>query len=135
MYRLFDLYAGRPPRDWSKELLTLFSPPAASGAATATPAARPAAAAPTLPLEAYAGSYVDSTYGGVEVSLAEGALRAHFGREELGGLEPWNYDTFRAVGPPPARSRTVMTFLTDGAGRVTAVRVFGVVFNRARPAR
>ena len=133
MYRLFDLYAGRAPRDWSKELLALFAPPVASAAAASTtPAARPAAVPPSLPLEAYAGSYVDSTYGGVDVSLADGALRARFGREELGGLEPFNYESFRAVGPPPARSRTLMTFLTDGTGRVTAVRVFGVVFNRAR---
>jgi hypothetical protein len=31
------------------------------------------------------------------------------------------------------RSPTIMTFLTDGTGKVTAVRIFGVVFNRARP--
>jgi CubicO group peptidase (beta-lactamase class C family) len=129
MYRLFDLYAGHVPRDWSKELLALFAP-AASRAAPAPP---PAGGPPSLPLDAYAGSYVDSTYGGVDVSLVDGALRARFGHEELGGLEPWRFDSFRAVGPPPVRSSTIMTFLTDGTGKVTAVRIFGVVFNRAPP--
>jgi len=133
MYRLFDLYLGRPPRDWSAELLALFAPPAAPRDPAAS---RPTPVAPTLPLAGYAGSYADSTYGAVEVSLAEGALRARFGREDLGVLQAWSYDSFRAEGPPPLSSRTPITFLTDGAGRVTALRLFGVTFTRARsPAR
>jgi CubicO group peptidase (beta-lactamase class C family) len=135
MYRLFDLYLGRSPRDWSADLLALFHPPR-SPAASAGAQPRPPATPPALPLERYAGSYADSTYGGLEVSYANGALRARFGQEELGILEPWDYETFRAVGPPPEASRTMMTFLLDGAGKVASVRVFGVTFSRARtPAR
>ncbi len=131
MYRLLDLYLGRTPRDWSADLLTLFHPPRAAGA-PAGATTRPAATPPSLPLERYAGSYVDSTYGALDVTHANGVLRARFGNEELGVLEPWDYDTFRAVGPPPAASRTIMTFLLDGAGKVASVRVFGVTFARAR---
>jgi len=134
MYRLFDLYLGRPPRDWSADLLAMFKPPRTP--AVSPPAQpRPPATPPSLPLDRYAGSYADSTYGGVEVSLANGSLRASFGKEELGVLEPLDYESFRAVGPPPAGSRTIMTFQLDGAGKVASVRVFGVTFRARPPAR
>ena len=135
MYRLFDLYLGRPPRDWSADLLALFAPPRPAGA-PAQAEQRPAATPPSLPLERYAGSYADSTYGGLEVTHSNGVLRARFGKAELGVLEPLDFETFRAVGPPPEASRTTMSFLLDGTGRVASVRVFGVTFARARtPAR
>ena len=128
MYKVFDLFAGNSHRDWSAELKEFF----ARRGGGATTAARPAnAAAPSLPLGQYAGSYADSTYGTLEVTFAGGRLRARFGTEDLGPLEPWQHESFRAVGPPPALGRTAVTFLPDGSGGVAAVRVFGVTFQRA----
>jgi CubicO group peptidase (beta-lactamase class C family) len=132
MYRVFDLYAGNPPRDWSTELKDFF----ARRSASARPATRPAnAAAPSLPLVGYAGVYVDSTYGTIEITAASTGLRARFGTHDLGVLEPWEHESFRAVGPPPALGRTAVTFMPDGSGGVTAVRVFGVTFQRAPTGR
>lgn len=130
MYRLFDLYRGNAPRDWSSELRALFAPARAAPATAA--ARRPAEGArPSLPLERYAGSFVDSTYGTVEIKLVDSALYARFGKADLGRLEPWEYEMFRALGPPPEAQRTPVTFVPDGAGQVASVRIFGVNFLRA----
>ena len=131
MYRVFDMYAGNAPRDWSTDLRQLF----ASARAQATNAAPTRPAKPTPPtfaLDRYVGTYVDSTYGAVDVTLENGALRARFGREELGALTPWDYDSFRAHGPPPEEAQVPVTFVPSGAGTVASVRVFGVTFARAR---
>lgn len=127
MYKVFDLYAGNPERDWSTELRALFT--TARGPASSAPARKTAAAPPSLPLERYAGSYADSTYGAVDVVLTDGALFARFGNEDLGRLEPWEYDSFRAKGS------STLTFVPDGAGRVASLRVFGVSFMRVQQRR
>jgi CubicO group peptidase (beta-lactamase class C family) len=123
MYKVFDLYAGNVARDWSAELRALFA--RGTNAASNTPA--PPDARPSLPTEKYAGTYVDSTYGDVIVTHANGALRARFGKEDFGALEPWGYESFRSS----QGQRTVLTFTRDAAGNATSVRVFGVQFTRA----
>jgi hypothetical protein len=85
----------------------------------------------SLPLERYAGTYVDSTYGDVVVTHANGALRARFGKQDIGMLQPWGYESFQGHGPPPEEQRTLLAFTRDAAGNVTAVRVYGVTFIRA----
>lgn len=122
MYKVFDLYSGNPDRDWSAELRKLFG----AETAAAAPPARPAnAAPPSLALARYAGSYADSTYGTVEVALADGSLRAKFGNEDLGILVPWEYEIFRSP-------ESVLTFVPDGRGNVASVQVFGTSFVRVR---
>jgi CubicO group peptidase (beta-lactamase class C family) len=129
MYKAFDLYAGNPPRDWSTELNTLFHPPRRAPAAVPAPAVP---SAPSLPLEKYAGTYVDSAYGTIEVAFANGSLRARFRGADAGPLTPQRFETFRAQSPPPADEQTIITFVVDGAGGVTALRAFGIRFDRAR---
>ena len=132
MYKVFDLYAGNPPRDWSADLKAELARRGGGGGAPSRPATP---TAPSLPLERYAGTYVDSTYGTIDVSVAGGALKARFGTEEIGVLEPWDFESFRAVGRPPSLQRTAVTFVPDGVGGVTAVRVFGITFQRVAAAR
>ncbi len=128
MYKVFDVYLGNPERDWSAELRKLLA-----GAEAAPAPARPAnPVLPSLPLERYAGTYADSTYGAVSVTLADGALHARFGNEDIGRLDPWEYETFIAVGPPPLDQRAGLTFILDGAGHVASLRTYGVSFVRSR---
>ena len=131
MYKVFDLYSGNPERDWSAQVLALFSG-ARRAASPAAARPREEAAKPSLPLERYAGSYADSTYGAVDVTLTGGELHARFGNEDLGVLEPWEYESFRAVGPPPLEQRQVVTFVPDGRGRVASLQAFGVSFVRVK---
>ena len=131
MYQVFDLYSANPRRDWSADLRTLF------GGMRARPAGAPqaqnaAGGPPSLPLDRYAGTYVDSTYGNVDLTLVDGVLRARFGKNDLGRLEPWRYDSFRARGPAPDESLTPITFLPDGAGSVASLRAFGVTFVKSK---
>jgi len=128
MYKVFDLYAGNPERDWSTELRALFSRARAGGSAVAVRS--PAGPPPSLPLERYAGSYADSTYGSVDITLADGTLHARFGNEDLGRLEPRAYESFAAVGSPPLEERQVVTFVPDGVGQVASLRAFGITFLR-----
>jgi hypothetical protein len=78
---------------------------------------------------------VDSTYGTLEVTFANGALRARFGAQDLGTLEAWEHESFRAVGQPPAMNRTPVTFVLDGTGGIASVRAFGITFQRLPAAR
>jgi CubicO group peptidase (beta-lactamase class C family) len=129
MYKVFDMYTGNPERDWSADLRELFAR-ARAGAPQEAP--RPdATARPSLSVERYAGRYVDSTYGAVEVTVSDGVLRARFGNEDLGRLEPWEYEIFLTRGPPPRERQWTLTFVPDGRGNVTALQLFGVTFVRA----
>jgi hypothetical protein len=99
---------------------------------SATGQAPPAPSVPSLPLERYVGTYADSTYGEVVVSLADGALSARFGPREFGRLDAGPYDTFRPHTPTATLGGAPLTFVPDGAGGVASLRVFGVTFARIR---
>lgn len=127
MYKVFDLYTGAPPRDWSADVKTLFAAAHGSAQAASKPASTPH---PGLPIEAYAGNYVDSTYGTIAVTSANGALHARFEKVDLGDLEHVDYDTFRTRSSPAQRSVFPLSFASDGRGKVGSVRTLGVTFTK-----
>ncbi len=134
MYRAFDMFEGNPTRDWSAEVHELFADRAAR--ASAARARRDSSLArdtkPTLPLAKYAGTYTDSTYGNVEIALSGNALTFRFVRGDAQPLEHLEYDVFRAKAKTTIEPDPVVTFTLDGAGGVTALRAFGVVFGKGR---
>jgi hypothetical protein len=101
-------------------------------AMTSAGQAPPAPAVPSLPLERYVGTYSDSTYGDVVVSLADGGLNARYGSREFGRLDAGPYDSFRPHAPSPALGAAPLSFVPDGAGRVASVRVLGVTFVKTK---
>jgi hypothetical protein len=127
MYQVFDLYGTGPKRDWSADLKKLFD---ARRSANAAPA-RATGTKPSLALEKYAGTYSDSAYGAINVTLANGTLRARFEKADLGPLEHWQYDTFRGK-TPLGEDGVQFTFVPDGAGAIGSVRAYGTSFVRAR---
>lgn len=132
MYSVFDRYAGGPSRDWSADLRQLFANLARSSRPPVTAAAAHVETHPSLPLDRYAGTYVDSTYGTVQVTFSDGALRAQIGDDSAQPIEPSEYETFRTRPSANSRQTIPLTFLPDGVGSVSAVRVFGVPFMRIR---
>ena len=128
MYKAFDQILGGPARDWSGELRSLMATQAGGGANVAGNA--PAAAGPSLPLEKYTGVFVDSTYGKIQVTLANGVLRAQVENEQPVELEPAGNERFRSRTPAEGQG-TVLIFVPDGTGNISAVRLSGtMVFSR-----
>lgn len=137
MYSVFDLFENGPRRDWSADLKPIFARPRSVAALNAAPDAGqspPAKVAPSLPLERYAGTYVDSAYGSVRVTFENGALQAAVVTDPSVPIEPVNFEAFRAKSAANARP-TTLTFVPDGSGGVSGVRVLNILFTRVRGAR
>lgn len=132
MYTVFDLFENGPRHDWSKDLQPIFARPRPTAVAAAR--ATPAPSAPSLPLERYAGTYVDSAYGIVHVTFQNGALQAAVVTDPPAPLEPVTFEAFRTK-PSEGVRPMVMTFVPDGSGGVSGVRVFNILFARARAQR
>ncbi len=133
MYAAMDQFLGAngsPSRDWSKDLYSLFNGQRmAAGARAAGAVAQQAAVKPSLPIEKYAGTYVDSTYGTVTVTAANGKLTATVVSDPERELEPVSYETFKTK---TSEDETRLTFVPDGSGGVAGVRISGVTFARVR---
>jgi hypothetical protein len=129
------MFEGNPPRDWSSDLHTLFADMRSK--AVAARAKRDSTRAkdtrPTLPLAKYAGTYSDSAYGKVDITLAGDAHRFRFVKGDAQPLEHVEYDTFRAKAKDSLEPDPVVTFVLDGSGGVGALRAFGVEFRRDKP--
>lgn len=131
MYRIVDAYLGGPPRDWSAELHPVYAGAEARADSLERErlAKRVPGTRPSLPLEAYVGTYVDpdSLFGGVGVWLHDDGDRLVATRpgEIVGGLEHWHYDVFRVRWEQPALGYSFFTFTIDPEGRVGWLRMDG----------
>ncbi len=131
MYQVFDLYSAGPARDWSSDLKALLASKRAARPAPPS-AARVAVAKPSLAVEKYAGTYVDSAYGVVVVAAKNGTLTGRYDTLELGVLTHSDFDTFRSTPVKSLDGATPLVFQLDGAGGVASVRMLGVTFVRTR---
>jgi len=130
MYSVFDLYNGGRGRDWSADLKPIFAPrPRMAGNAAG---AQRTTSAPSLPLERYAGTYVDSAYGEIRVMFENGALQAAVVTDPPAPLQPVNMEAFRAQPAEAGRNPATLVFQPDGTGGVASVRVSGITFTRVR---
>lgn len=139
MYEVFDMYAAsakKPPRDWSADLKALFAAQRQTRMSRRSVVASTAQPVPaSMPLDRYAGTYSDSTYGTVTVTLTNGALRAQYGKFDIGDLAHDAFDRFRSVARDSLEGQSVMTFVPDGDGHVRAVQFFGQSFSRDSASR
>jgi len=134
MYRVFDMYEGNPPRDWSAEVRKLFADRAARAetARARRDSARATNTHPTLPVDKYMGTYTDSVYGNVYITRSGDALQFRFVKGDTQPLEHLEYDTFRTKTKNSLEPEAVVTFVLDGSGGVSALRTFGVEFRKGR---
>lgn len=130
MYRVFDAFSGGPSRDWSAELLALYGRNTDQARATQQQARRAADTSPSVPLDRYAGTFANPTYGNAVVALRDGVLHFTFGAGRTGPLSHWQYDSFQARWDDERLSPSIVVFTPDGTGGVTAVRAFGITFSR-----
>jgi CubicO group peptidase (beta-lactamase class C family) len=126
MYKAVDSWLGTGHRDWSAELHALFA--AAHEKKVAAPASK---APPSLPLDQYAGTYRDSTFGEIIVSTRSDTLHLQYFSSGA-TLEHADHDVFTLThGTRRYMSDEAATFLPDGTGGAAALHVFGVTFARA----
>ena len=96
-YRLFDAVLGHDERDWSEELHAFVRQNHQEWLAAKDDreTRRVKDTSPSLPLEAYAGKYANPVLNDASVETADGELVFRYGREMVGTLRHWQYDTFR----------------------------------------
>ena len=138
MYRVLDAYLGAPPRDWSTEVRALYAPFAeqARAAEREAQSKRVAGTRPSLPLEAYAGTFADpdSLFPRVAVRADGGRLVATLGADRAGEVEHWHYDVFRVRWADLPLGEDFLAYTIDPEGRAQWVRVGGRTLNRVAEA-
>jgi CubicO group peptidase (beta-lactamase class C family) len=140
MYEAFDRFggaAGAKKRDWSADLLTLFTAEhtQALQAQQQAVARRVTGTKPSLATASYVGTYRHPTYGDVVITANGETLHAHFGSAYDGDLTHWQYEMFRARWVARQNGEGTITFRPDGAGRIASLQLLGNTFSRVAPAR
>ncbi|MFG0275529.1 MAG: serine hydrolase [Phycisphaerales bacterium] len=122
---VFDAYLGADDHDWADEAKKVLDTAEAMGKQTIEQleARRVEGTSPTLPLEAYAGTYRHRFYGDIVVAIEDGALVVSRG-DLVGDASHWHYDSFkvenRAQHPPLGN----ITFTIGGDGKVAELSGF-----------
>jgi CubicO group peptidase (beta-lactamase class C family) len=124
MYRVFDAYLKRPQKDWSATLLKGYEElvKQAKTEEKNREAKRIRGTSPSLPLERYAGTYVDSMYGEATVRAEGAKLVLRYGTM-TGDLEHWQHDTFRSIWRQRHQGKTLVTFDLDADSKVDEMKV------------
>jgi hypothetical protein len=132
LYKAIDTWLGTGTRDWSTDLRAIYTRMAAEddSAQARMEARRIKGTKASLPLDQYAGTYVDSLYGKAVVTYENGALRLRTSSKQAGSMEHWQYDTFRVTWDAAWRGGPMVTFVLGPDGRPAEVRVGGSVLRR-----
>jgi len=132
LFKAIDTWLGTGTRDWSADLRNIYARMQAQGdsAQARMEARRIRDTKPTLPLEQYAGTYVDSLYGKAVVTYENGALRLRTSSKQAGSMAHWQYDSFRVNWDAAWRGSPMVTFVLGADGRPAEVRMGGGVLRR-----
>ena len=132
LHKAIDVWLGSGTRDWSTDLRAIYARMAAQAdsAQSRLEARRIKDTRPSLALEQYAGTYVDSLYGKAVVTYENGALRFRTSSKQAGSMEHWQYDTFRVNWDAVWRGSPIVTFVLGPDGKPAEVRMGGGVLRR-----
>jgi CubicO group peptidase (beta-lactamase class C family) len=132
--RVYDLYLGAQPKDYSAELLKTYNGLVEQGkqAQKKLEEARVKGTSPTLALDQYAGTYSDEMYGDAKVSVQNGKL-VLAAPGFVGDLTHWNYDTFQVNWRERSLGKAMVTFTLNAKGKVDEMKLpdLQVSFKRA----
>jgi CubicO group peptidase (beta-lactamase class C family) len=122
--RVYDLYLGVQPRDYSAELLKTYNAllEQAKQAQKKIEESRVKGTSPTLALDQYAGAYKDEMYGDAKVAIEKGKL-ALTTPGFVGDLEHWNYDTFQVTWRARSLGKALVTFTLSARGKVDEMKL------------
>jgi CubicO group peptidase (beta-lactamase class C family) len=130
-FHVVDHYLGAPPMDWLEAYRKLVARLEAGVDDTdkKTAAARDASSKPSLPLQAYAGTYRDAWYGDVVIEPQGSGLGIRFMKtpDLTGALEHWQHDTFVARWKDrELRADAFVTFALNPDGSIDQARLQAV---------
>ncbi|MBW2619638.1 MAG: serine hydrolase, partial [Deltaproteobacteria bacterium] len=126
LYRALDIFLGREERDWSSQLLQKYEAALAELAAAEeeTKKGRIEGAAPSLPLEGYAGTFENQMYGQAVITHQQGVLELRLLPDGFfGPLEHWHQDVFRFPVASPYFDHVWISFTLTAAGRIEGMRM------------
>ena len=125
LYYILDNLLTGSSRDWSTINLTRAKRDQAAAEARQKDrdAKRDAEAGPSRPLASYAGTFADSLWGEIKVSV-DGDKLVLTGPGIAGGtMEHWQYDQFRVTWKDAQFGKDDVLFILDRDGNVTTVRI------------
>ena len=127
-YRILDAYLGESQRDWNEVYLGFRrqSEERARQREERLLESRIEGTSPSLPLEAYTGTYTEAVSGEAEVRLADGRLVFDYNPRHLGDMEHWHHDVFRVTWRHPIfdmPARSFLQFQLNEKGEVTGLEV------------
>jgi hypothetical protein len=130
-FTILDHYLRAPENDWLAGYIAARArqDSAAAAAERDADAGRGAMGPPSLPLDAYAGTYRDAWYGDVTITSEAGGLVIRFSKTPVlvGDLEHFGYDTFIARWRDRTlRADAYVTFDLDPGGVIDEVRMRAV---------
>ncbi|HEX8891578.1 MAG TPA: serine hydrolase [Pyrinomonadaceae bacterium] len=130
MNKVFDVFLGVPPRDWSGEVLARTKAAANEDKEEEQKleAERAKNTTPSLPLAKYAGTYTGEMYGDAKITEENGklVLRLVPAPNFVGDLEHWQYDTFRVKWRPSIVypfHKGFVTFTINAQGQVDEMKI------------
>ena len=130
LYHLLDHYFGVPPTDWvaSFKWVRDTQEKDAAEAMKKAEGVRAADSKPSLPLEKYAGSYVDAWYGPITIHGENGGLVITFDHTPsmIGDLQHWQHDTFKAHWRERTIEDAFVTFSLKPDGSIESARMAAV---------
>jgi CubicO group peptidase (beta-lactamase class C family) len=119
-----DIIMGKADFDWIADSVRLRDEGDAKSIAAAAEidAKQATGAAPSLPLEAYAGTWRDPWYGDIVISQRDGGLWLDFTHSHAlkGPLEPYDGETMRTRFPDKREEDVFITFIVENGAPATA---------------
>lgn len=132
---VFDAVLGPPERDWSREVRERYQAEEEEERTQekTLEASRQTGTRPALPLARYAGRYEERAYGEVEVTPEGDGLVLRIPGAQVADLAHWHHDVFRMRLRGPMAYPRFATFVIDGAGEPSELRIEGMgTFRRRR---
>jgi hypothetical protein len=126
MYNVCDRFLESDNKDWSKDLLQLYSARKAKADSTKKDreSKRILGTHPTVTLEKYAGTYNSEIYGPITVEHGTAGLTARFKTEDrlTFDLAHWHYDIFKGTSRDAQHREVMVQFEIDPDGTPHEVR-------------
>lgn len=133
MFKAFDLFALGGNRDWSADLMKVYTKIKMSGDKRTAEfdAKRQTGTSPSVPTEKFAGRYADRLYGEVVVEKLQDGLTIRINNLLTVSVDHWHYNTFAGLYKQTWWGKTFVTFQLNDAGDVDSIEIDGMKFKRS----